>query len=661
MCGFAGFISAGSNTTAADWQDVLTRMGEAIIHRGPDDSGIWTDTDAGIGLVHRRLSIVDLSPAGHQPMVSESGRYVIAFNGEIYNHLELRSRLDAASSRSDLPSEKAGNTGWRGRSDTETFLAGVEAWGMEATLKSCVGMFAMALWDREKRLLFLARDRMGEKPLYYGRQNGVLLFGSDLNALKVHQAFEGQVDREALTLQLRYSFIPAPYSIYKGIRKLPPGMWLTLSPGEEAPPPAPYWSFCDTVKRALASPFAGSDDEAVSALEEKLRESVALQMIADVPLGAFLSGGIDSSLIVALMQAQSSLPVRTFTIGFFEKEYDEAQQAKAVSRHLGTDHTELYVSESDILALIPKLSTIYSEPFSDSSQVPTFLVSEMTRRHVTVSLSGDAGDELFGGYSRYSMAERAWGYLSRVPRFLRTGLGAAIQAVPVNAWNGISPAISWMLPTTKRAGIVGDRLHKGAALLRSSGKEAFYRESFFAHWKAEELAAVREPPTSFTRDWPALRSYTEQMMAVDTVGYLPDDILVKVDRAAMAVSLETRVPLLDHRLVEFSWRLPLRLKVREGKSKWILRQVLYKYVPQDLVERPKMGFGIPIGAWLRGPLRDWVEELLDQRKLREQGFLNPSVIRRKWAEHLSGQRNWQYHLWDVLMFQAWLAERSKWN
>lgn len=649
MCGFAGFLG-GCDVSAVDWTATLERMGATIAHRGPDDSGIWTDSEAGIGFVHRRLAIVDLSPAGHQPMVSASGRYVIAFNGEIYNHLALRSML--------LPART--DEAWRGHSDTETLLAGFDVWGIEPTLKKSVGMFAFALWDKQLQKLTLARDRLGEKPLYYGWQNGVFLFGSELKALKVHPAFAGDIDRDALVLQMRHNYVPAPYSIYKGVRKLPPGTWLTLESGKQDCSPVPYWSLRETVERGQAEPFVGSDAEAVSALESRLRDSVALQMVADVPLGAFLSGGVDSSVIVALMQAQSSRPVKTFTIGFHEDGYNEAGYAEMVARHLGTEHTELYISPKQAMDVVPLLPTLYDEPFADSSQIPTYLVSQLTKRHVTVALSGDAGDELFGGYTRYLRANKTWHALSRMPGFARHSLAGAIRSISVAGWNRLATPIMPMLPVRMRN--VGDKAHKFAGLIGHHDQLSFYRR-FLTHWDDPTGVVLngKEPPNYFSSLASSLdtRSYFEAMMAADTQTYLPDDILVKVDRAAMGVSLETRVPLLDHRMVEFAWRLPLHMKIRNGQGKWILRQVLYKYVPKELIERPKMGFGVPIDRWLRGPLRDWAESLLDESRLRQEGYFYSAPIRQKWAEHLSGQRNWQYHLWDVLMFQAWLEQQHR--
>lgn len=648
MCGVAGFI--GFKHLKGEAAFVTARhMGKSIHHRGPDDSGVWHDDSAQVAMVHRRLSILDLSPAGHQPMLSTSSRFVIVFNGELYNHIEIREQLAAFSQ----PSFQ-----WRGHSDTETLLAGVEAWGLEETLRRSVGMFALALWDRKERELTLARDRMGEKPLYYGWQRGVFLFGSELKALKAHPAFEGEIDRGAITLQMRHNYIPAPYTIYRGIRKLQPGNCIKIAASDKSEKSSPwsYWSFPQVIEQSQSNPFTGTDAEAVHTLDGLMRSAVAQQMVADVPLGAFLSGGIDSSAIVALMQSQSAQPVKTFTIGFNEKGYNEAVHAKAVAKHLCTEHTELYVTPQQALDVIPRLPTLYDEPFSDSSQLPTFLVSQMTRQHVTVSLSGDAGDELFGGYNRYSMTSSLWKKFRRVPLPVRHLASKGFKTLSPDRWSQLA---KW-IPGTNNFVNFGEKIHKGAGVLTSKTSDQLYL-NFLTHWEDPASIVINgiEPPTQITKPQLRLDSIVEQMMALDSVSYLPDDILCKVDRAAMGVSLETRVPLLDHRIVEFSWRLPLSMKIRDGQGKWILRQVLHKYIPKELVERPKMGFGVPIDTWLRGPLRDWVEDLLDESRLRQEGYFYQEPIRQKWMEHLSGKHNWQYHLWDVLMFQAWLEEQRK--
>lgn len=661
MCGLTGCWQSGS-FSAERATATLDVMATAIAHRGPDDSGIWFDADAGIGLAHRRLSILDLSPAGHQPMSSASGRYVLVFNGEIYNHLELRWELERNHPQPLTPNpsstEGRGAYPWRGHSDTETLLAGFEVWGIAATLQRAIGMFAMAVWDRAERNLTLARDRLGEKPLYYGWQGECFLFGSELKALRAHPAFNATIDRDALSLFLRHNCLPTPYTIYQGIHKLPPGTLLTLSGTARRADPIPvaYWSLRDAVEQGQAQPFQGTDAEAITALDDLLRDAVRRQQLADVPLGAFLSGGVDSSTIVALMQAQSSRPVKTFTIGFHENGYNEAHYAQAVARHLGADHTELYVTPEQARAVIPRLPTLYDEPFADSSQIPTFLVSELTRRQVTVSLSGDAGDELFGGYNRYLLADSIWRNIRWLPPALRTLAARSMTALSPAAWDRFYGVLARVLPPRWRFSLPGDKAHKLARILTAASPELIYRD-LVSHWPqpATVVIGATEPATVLNQaaTWPNL-GFEQRMMVLDALSYLPDDILVKVDRAAMAVSLETRVPLLDHRVVEFAWRLPLSMKIRHGESKWILRQVLDRYVPRTLIERPKMGFGVPLDRWLRGPLRDWAEDLLDESRLRQEGFFHPEPIRHKWAEHLSGTRNWQYHLWDVLMFQAWL-------
>lgn len=645
MCGLTGFYAPGA-AWPPDAENLVRRMADMLIQRGPDDAGVWGDSGQGIALAHRRLSILDLSSAGHQPMLSASGRFVIAFNGEIYNHPELRHEM--------------GEFGWRGNSDTETLLAAIEVWGVEAALKKSVGMFAFALWDRESRVLTLARDRLGEKPLYYGWQNGVLLFGSELKALKTHPAFVGEIDRDALTLFLRHNVIPTPYSIYKGIHKLPPGTYCQIGVGSQVAGSVAlkaYWSARDAAEHGQKNRFTGSDEEARVALESVLGQSVAGQMLADVPLGAFLSGGVDSSTVVALMQKHSARPVKTFTIGFDEEAYNEAEHAHAVARHLGTEHTELYVKPEEAQAVIPLLPALYDEPFADSSQIPTYLVSRLARNHVTVSLSGDGGDELFGGYNRYFWAQDIWRKLGWMPQSVRAGVAGVLTSMPPATWNSAFNRLGRFLPAKLRYANPGDKLHKLADILAVRRPEEIYW-GLVSHWKqpAQLVKGATEPATVLTdaSQWADVPDLTHRMMYLDTVTYLPDDILTKVDRAAMGVSLETRVPLLDHRVLEFAWTLPLSMKVRSGQSKWLLRQVLYRHVPKDLIERPKMGFGIPLDVWLRGPLKTWAEGLLDPVRLEREGYFRSEPIQQKWREHLAGQRNWSYYLWDVLMFQAWI-------
>jgi asparagine synthase (glutamine-hydrolysing) len=624
-------------------------MARALVHRGPDDSGCWVQREIGLGLAHRRLSIVDLSPAGHQPMRSASGRYEIVFNGEIYNHLTLRQQL-----------EGSGACAWRGHSDTETLLAAIDAWGLQTTLRRCLGMFALALWDRERRRLTLARDRLGEKPLYYGHSGQAFLFGSELKALQAHPAFKGEVNRDCLALYLRYSYVPEPYSIFHGIHRLPPATTLEVDAQGRCDQPVSYWSAADVTDVAHAAQFTGGDSQAVDALDRVLSEAVGLQMVADVPLGAFLSGGIDSSLIVALMQKQSARKVRTFTIGFTEPAYDESRYARAVAQHLGTEHTDLLVTPTEAMEVIPQLSSIYDEPFGDSSQIPTFLVSQMARQHVTVALSGDAGDELFGGYNRYAWAKRLWGAMS-FQRPVRKLTARSIRAVSPQSWARVFALARPVLPRRWQAAHMGDKLHKFAELVDCS-RDELYR-TLVSHWgaPAQVVIGATEPRTLLTDLMAASgnRAFEECMMYWDLMTYLPSDILVKVDRAAMSVSLETRVPMLDHRVVEFAWSLPLNMRVRGGEGKWLMKQLLSRYVPRALTDRPKTGFGIPIDTWLRGPLRAWAEELLDESRLRSEGFFNPAPIREKWHAHVDAGRNWAYWLWDVLMFQAWRHDQAQ--
>lgn len=654
MCGLTGFLKADSFQARDELTATVTRMTAALVHRGPNDAGYWCDPAYGIALGHRRLAIIDVSAAGHQPMQSYSRRYMLVFNGEIYNHLQMRKELDAGGNRVD----------WRGGSDTETLLAGFDAWGIQATLERAIGMFAIAVWDRQARALTLARDRVGEKPLYYGWQGRgegtAFLFGSELKALRAHPAFENVIDRDALCLQMRHGYIPAPYSIYQGVAKLPPGCMLTVAGMSRKHVVSPFWSAAEHMVDGVNNPFEGSDGQAVDSLEALLSDAVRAQMVADVPLGAFLSGGVDSSTVVALMQAHSARPVKTFSIGFHEADYNEAHHAKAVAAHLGTEHTELYVTAAQARDVIPYLQDVYDEPFSDSSQLPTVLVSQLARQHVTVSLSGDAGDELFCGYNRYQFVDALWNKINAAPLSLRWLAAKGITGVSVESWNRAARALAPGLPRNMRFPNTGDKLHKGAQVMTSASLDALYFR-LVSHWDAPAalVRGAREPDTVLNGHTPALAALDglPRMMALDLLSYLPDDILVKVDRAAMSVSLETRVPFLDHRVVEFAWRLPQSLKLRDGISKWILRQVLYKYVPRALIERPKMGFGVPIGDWLRGPLREWGEALLSESRLAREGFFEPGLVRACWTEHLSGQRNWQYQLWNVLMFQAWLQHQ----
>ncbi|MEX1086343.1 MAG: asparagine synthase (glutamine-hydrolyzing) [Steroidobacteraceae bacterium] len=619
MTGF--FRPAGG--LAPDAREQLAKMTACLAHRGPDASGDWLDPEAGVALGHRRLSILDLSAAGSQPMASHSGRYLLVTNGEIYNHLEIRAAL----------AESGGETAWRGHSDTESLLAAVDRWGAEAALKKTVGMFALALWDRQEQVLTLARDRLGEKPLYYGVQGDVLLFGSELKSLRAHPAFRAEVDRDQLAIYLRRGYVPAPSSIYGGIRKLPPGCLVQFgrnpAPGR-LPAPQPFWSLAESAAKGLQNPFIGNDAEAIDRLEEVLSRAVASQSVADVPLGAFLSGGIDSSTVVALMQAQSSRPVRTFAIGFHETAFNEAPYARAVAAHLGTEHTEMIVTPQDAMNIIPRLPRLYDEPFGDSSAIPTFLVAELARRHVTVSLSGDGGDELFGGYTRYGRGDRLWRVLRRVPRPLRAALAPACgryfkRFVPARSARELYDSV--MLDPAARGIVRGTEGEPPGASIGLNSERAG-------------------------------SDFYQAMMLADGTTYLPDDILVKVDRASMGVSLESRVPMLDHRVVEFAWQLPLQFKLRDGEGKWLLRQLLHKYVPAGLHDRPKTGFGIPVGEWIRGGMRGWAESLLAEQRLQQAGFLDARRVRKHWSQHLEGTTRSGEGIWRVLMFQAWLAETS---
>ncbi|OHU90676.1 MULTISPECIES: asparagine synthase (glutamine-hydrolyzing) [Pseudoalteromonas] len=649
MCGFSGFYDSSHQLN--DYEQQLQRMGEAIIHRGPDDGGIWFDQQVGLGFSHRRLAIVDLSSSGHQPMASQAGRFVIAFNGEIYNHIELREELGT----------QVDGIQWRGHSDTETLLACIEAWGFKETLVKATGMFAIALWDKQTRTLSLARDRVGEKPLYYGWHNDCLIFGSELKALTQHRLFHKAIDKNALTLLLRHNYIPAPYCIWKNTQKLLPGTILTVDLQTNECHSEAYWSIKETLEQASRKQQQKSDEAAIDELEAVLSGAIAKQMVADVPLGAFLSGGIDSSVIVALMQAQSKTPIKTFSIGFHEKKYNEAEHAKAVANHIGTDHTELYVSAEDALEVVPKLATMYDEPFADSSGIPTYLVSKMAKEKVTVSLSGDAGDEIFCGYNRYVLTHGMWSKIKYIPVPLRKLAAKTLTALAPATWDKLGHFLEKILPG-KIPAYFGDKIHKGAGVLSLPSIEHLYKNLVSLwHDPSSVVLGAKEPETvvSDLRFRPKLNSHIEGMMGTDMMSYLPDDILVKVDRAAMAVSLETRVPFLDHHLIEHAWQIPMNQKIRNGKGKWVLREVLYRHVPKKLIERPKMGFGIPLEDWLRGPLKPWAEELLARERLLKEKIFCPQQIAKKWEEHQSGKRNWSYHLWTVLMFQAWLTEQGE--
>lgn len=643
MCGIAGFLDFGRRLTSEKQIDICQRMTDAIAHRGPDDMGIWVDANAGIALGHRRLSILDLSPLGHQPMLSETGRYVVSYNGEIYNFNQLRHEL-------------SGHV-FRGRSDTEVLLSAFEEWGVEGSLNRLNGMFALAVWDARDRALILARDRFGEKPLYYGRIGEVLVFGSELKAIAKFPGFAREIDRNVLTQFLRFGYVPAPSCIFQGLKKLPAATSLRIAALQELnDEPLRYWDLQAVANEGVANPFDGSEDEAVAELDSVLRNAVALRMNSDVPLGAFLSGGIDSSIVVAMMQATSSAKARTFTIGFSEASHNEAESARSVAAYLGTQHTEMYISPKEAQAVLPRLPILYDEPFADSSQIPTFLVCQLARQHVTVALSGDGGDELFGGYNRYFWAESIWRRLRLVPPSVRARLVRALRYVRADSIDAAYRLIEPYLPQGARLRLPGRLIAKLSEVLGAHTADALYL-GLLSTWKEPALvtgAAEAQHPI-LQGSLPELRDFTARMMCADTLTYLPDDILVKVDRAAMGVSLETRVPFLDPDVARFAWRIPERLKMRRGTGKVLLRQLLAKYLPRPLFERPKSGFDIPIDTWLRGPLREWAESQLSYERLRSDGFLRPAAVREKWDDLLAGRRNSQYPVWTVLMFQAWLS------
>jgi asparagine synthase (glutamine-hydrolysing) len=626
MCGIAGLYS-GCGRGPESLDQIVRTMTDTLHHRGPDDSDVWVDGSACVALGHKRLSILDLSPLGRQPMHSACGRFVIVYNGEVYNHRDIRRDLP------DYP--------FKSSSDTETILSAIGAWGVESAIKRFVGMFAFALWDKEMRKLFLVRDRLGIKPLFYGmREDGGWVFGSELKALRAYPAPLPSIDRNALALYFRHNYIPAPYSIYQDTWKVEPGQMIVLGTGDIQK--KKWWNVEDIWRSGFESPWEMGDSEATDALESLLSDAVGLRMLADVPLGAFLSGGIDSSTVVALMQAQSSRPVKTFSIGFHEAAYNEAQHAKVVAGHLGTDHTELYVTPKDLLDVVPLIPQYWDEPFADSSQIPTYILSKLTREHVTVSLSGDGGDELFSGYERYFHAQN-WDKIATIPLPVRNCMKHILKAAPASLF--------------KMLGAIGPKIRWRLDLLSMKDFQEFYRY-MLSHFKhpADFVLGAEEWVTPLTASCSLLPDRFAHMAMRDLQMYLPDDILTKVDRASMAVSLEARVPLIDHRVVEFAARTPMSAKVRGGQGKWLLRQVLYRHVPQEIVDRPKMGFGVPVEQWMRGELREWCEDLLSPETIRRQGYVDASMVGRMWHEYLDGETNWNYYLWDVLMLQAWLAE-----
>ena len=643
MCGIAGFLSPSKYQE--NGQSILNNMAKAIEHRGPDAQGILQLEEGHLGFAHRRLSVIDLSPTGSQPMLSSSGRYAMVYNGETYNFPALRKELETL------------NYTFKGPSDTEVIINAIEHWGIKTALQKMVGMLAIALWDKKEKCLTLARDRMGEKPLYYAHtNNNTFIFGSELKALRTFPEYRPEIDRDAMALFLRHNYIPAPYTIHKNTWKLMPGHYLQINFSDrktEISKSIPYWSATDAWEQSKTN---YSDQDAIDTLEGLLKNSIKGQMVSDVPLGAFLSGGIDSSMVAAIMQSLPSKPIKTFTIGFNEQGYNEAIHAKAVANHLGTDHTELYVTAEDALNVIPSLPTMYDEPFADTSQIPTHLVSKLAKSHVTVSLSGDGGDEMFGGYNRYFWAESIWSKIGKLPFPLRVAASKLMTAIPISTWDNMGKVASPIIPNLKPYKNIGDKIHKAASFIEAPDRIGLYK-NLISYWQnpTDIVLNSQEPPTFITdqTSWPKDCSITELMMYLDSVSYMPDDILTKVDRATMAIGLESRVPLLDHRIVEFSASLPLHQKIRNGKGKWLLRQLLYKYVPQKLIDRPKMGFGVPIDAWLRGPLKEWASDLLSEETLLRQGYFNVSEVQTKLQEHLSGKRNWQAHLWPILMFQAW--------
>ena len=647
-CGLAGIIDQRLKGNEAGLAATAEAMAAAQAHRGPDASGTWVEASAGIAFGHRRLSVIDLSAEGAQPMASTDGRYVIAYNGELYNHLRLRTEL-AESIRAHF----------HGRSDTEVMLEAIRQWGLLKALRRFVGIFAFALWDAKERRLFLVRDHLGVKPLYYGMSGGRFMFASELKGLRAAAGFANRVDRNALALFMRYSYIESPHTIYEGVKKLSPGSILMVDPASPgAAAPIRYWSARETAETGAMGKRAMRPEDALEKLEMLLRDSIWLQMVADVPLGAFLSGGTDSSLVVALMQKAGASRVRTFTIGFSEAGFDESAQARKVAAHLGTEHTEAILTPADAMAAIPRMPEVYDEPFADPSQIPTFLVSRFAREKVTVALSGDGGDEMFGGYQKYRWAEKLWKLGRPFPGFIRRLAAAGITAVPPGAWDAVIRALGPLVPRDVRYGSPGYRVHKTARVLAGRTAQEMYR-NLMSHWMSTDRLVLQstEPPTVYDspKEWPKGVTATEWMMFADAASYLPDDGLVKVDRASMAHGLEARVPLLDHRIVEFAWSLPFNLRIRNGEGKWLLKTLLHRHIPRELVDRPKMGFAVPVGEWIRGPLRDWAEALLSEERLKREGYLDAKLVRQEWARHLkSGDR--QFPVWNVLMFQAWLEK-----
>ena len=652
MCGIAGFIDFKKTLSKSEININLDKMGNAITHRGPDSSGNFLDEESGLAFTHRRLAIIDLSLNGHQPMVSPASRYVITFNGEIYNHIELRKELEFEKNFIN----------WKGSSDTETLLGAIDVWGIEKTLSKIKGMFAFILFDKKTKDIYLVRDRAGEKPLYYGLSNNLFLFASELKSIVANNHFEKKINRESITSLLKYNNILSPYSIYEGIYKLLPGSYIKFNSKKlnssylKELKIKQYWSVDEVLLRNSINTFSHSDTSVTNKLHSLLKNSVKNQMLSDVPLGAFLSGGIDSSTIVAIMQEISDTPIKTFTIGFKNDEFNEAIFAKKVANHLKTDHTELYLDSNDALDVIPRLPSIYDEPFADSSQIPTYLVSELTSSSVKVSLSGDGGDELFGGYNRYFWSSNIWNVIKYFPYPIRKQLSNLIKIFPPEYINKIVQVLMRLLPSNYQIKLAGDKIHKLANILKSRDQNDIYKNLVYLWSNSKDVVINSNSLEEFKisdNSLAYLNNFSNKMMYIDFHTYLPDDILTKVDRASMSVSLETRVPLLDKEIIEFAWQLPAKYKIRNGEGKWILRELLGRYLPRNLINRPKMGFGVPIGDWLRGPLKEWANDLLDESKIKSQGYLNYAEIQKKWNEHLNNKRNWQHQLWAILMFQAW--------
>ncbi len=646
MCGIAGFWR-NSTDQSADWLDrTALEMANTLVHRGPDDSGTWVEAKVGVAFGHRRLSIIDMSNAGHQPMISADGRYVITYNGEVYNFRELRKQL-----------EKLGHK-FKGHSDTEVMLGAFIQWGVKQSVKRFNGMFAFAVWDRRDRLLWLARDCIGEKPLYYGVQSGTFFFASELKAIRAHPEFKPVINRDALASFLRFSYVPASWSIYRGIHKLLPGHFIQIKSPVENHKSEPYWSLESVVQKGQQNPFSGSEAVAIDELEKRLQKTISSRMISDVPLGAFLSGGIDSSTVVALMQSQCEQPINTFTIGFHEEEFNEAAHAKKVAQHLGTNHTELYITPQEARNVVPKLPEMYDEPFADSSQIPTHLISVLARQNITVALSGDGGDELFAGYNRYLIAERLWKVAGRVPNALKNRTADFVAGVSPESAEQFYRKLEIILPKKMKVSLPTEKFYKLAQALRatSTPKAIYKRIVSIIHSPEQFLTSGNELVTVLddANSWEEIDDTVLTMIYLDLMTYHPDDILQKVDRAAMSVGLEIRVPFLDHKLVEFIMSLPLKMKIRNGSNKWILKQVLYRHLPQELMDRPKMGFAVPVGDWIKESMREWSEDLISKKRIEKEGYFNAKAVDELWKQHLSGKFNRGHELWNILMFQSWI-------